>query len=216
MPLEQRLRDGFHRSAGTITPDVEAGLRDIGTRRRRRRIVRTTVRVIAAAAIVTAVISIAPSIGSFLDGNRVPAGPSPTVSTPPPGTPIDGRWVTPSLSRQEYLAAIPSKYRDRVSRNQDVTESISFGLVLEDGRWAAIERRPDRPPVEGQTGTFLVHGERVTMTDPTGTTYLYRWTVSGDTLTLVLLRDTAGPTGGVPDRVYQHLIYELQAFTRVS
>jgi hypothetical protein len=215
MPLEQRLRDGFHRSARTIVPDVEAGLRDVGTRRRRRRVVRTTVRVAAAAAIVTGVISIGPSIASFLDDNRVPAGPSPTA-TAPPGTPIDGRWVTPSLSRQEYLVAIPSKYRDEVSRNQDVTVSVSFELTLEDGRWAEIERRPDRPPVEGQAGTFVVHGERVRMTDSTGTTYIYRWTISGDTLTLAVLRDTAGPTGGVPDRVFQHLIYELQAFTRVS
>ena len=215
MPLEQRLRDGFHRSAPTIAPDVEAGLRDIGTRRRRRRVVRTTLGVAAAAAIVAGVISLGPSMASFLDTARVPAGPSPTASAPS-RTPIDGRWVTPSLSRQEYLAAIPARYRDKVSRNQDVTVSVSFELTLEAGRWAEIERRPDRPPVEGQGGTFLVDGERVRMTDPTGTTYIYRWKISGDTLTLAVLRDPAGPTGGVPDRVFQHLIYELQAFTRVT
>jgi len=215
MPLDQRLRDGFQRSARAIDPDVESGLRDLGARRRRRRIVRAAVGVAVVAAGVIGAISLGPVVDSLQGGDPVPAGPPPTP-TAPRGTPIDGRWVTPSLSRHEYLAAIPSGYRDEVSRNQHVTVSISFELTLQDGRWAAIERRPDRPPVEGQIGTFFVDGDHVSMTDSSGNRYLYRWTISGDTLTLAVLRNTAGPTDGVPDRVFQHLIYELQPFTRVG
>jgi hypothetical protein len=215
MPLDQRLRDGFQRSARAIDPDVESGLRDLGARRRRRRIVRAAIGVAVVTAGAIGAISLGPVIDSLQGGDRVPVGPPPT-STTPRGTPIDGRWVTPSLNRHEYLAAIPSKYRDEVSRNQDMRASISFELTLHDGRWAAIERRPDRPPVEGQIGTFFVDGDHVVMTDPTGGNYVYRWTISGDTLTLAVLRNTAGPTDGVPDRVFQHLIYELQPFTRVG
>jgi hypothetical protein len=215
MPLDQRLRDGFQRSALAIDPDVESGLRDLGARRRRRRIVRAAIGVGVVAAGAIGAISLGPLIDSLQGGDRVPGGPLPT-STAPLGTPIDGRWVTPSLNRHEYLAAIPSKYQDEVSRNQHMTRSISFELMLEDGRWAAIERRPDQPPAEGQIGTFFVDGDHVVMTDSSGDRYLYRWTISGDTLTLAVLQNTAGPTDGVPDRVFQHLIYELQPFTRVG
>jgi hypothetical protein len=215
MPLDQRLRDGFQRSARAIDPDVGAGLRDLGARRRRRRIVRAAIGVGVVAAGAIGAVSLGPVIDSLQGADQVPAGPLPT-STAPGGTPIDGRWVTPSLHRHEYLAAIPSKYRDEVSRNQHMRVSISFELTLRDGRWAAIERRPDHPPVEGQIGTFFVDGDHVVMTDPTGGNYVYRWTISGDTLTLAVLRNTAGPTDGVPDRVFQHLIYELQPFTRVG
>ncbi len=215
MPLDQRLRDGFQRSARAIDPDVESGLRDLGARRRRRRMVRAAIGVAVVAAAVIGAISLGPVVNSLQGGDGVPAGPPPTPALPR-GTPIDGRWVTPSLSRHEYLAAIPSKYQDEVSRNQDVTVSISFELTLENGRWAAIERRPDRPPVEGQVGSFFVDGDHVVMTDPTGTRYVYRWTINGDTLTLDVLQNSAGPTDGVPDRVFQHLIYELQPFTRVT
>jgi hypothetical protein len=215
MPLDQRLRDGFQRSARAIEPDVESGLLDLGARRRRRRMVRAAIGAAVVAAAVIGAISLGPVVDSLQGGDTVPAGP-PHTPAPSHGTLIDGRWVTPALSRHEYLAAIPSRYRDEVSRNQHMKASISFELTLRDGRWAAIERRPDRPPVEGQIGTFFVDGDHVAMTDSSGNRYLYRWTISGDALTLVVLRNTAGPTDGVPDRVFQHLIYELQPFTRVS
>ena len=215
MPLDQRLRDGFQRSARAIEPDVESGLLDLGARRRRRRIVRAAIGVAVVAAGVIGAISLGPVVDSLQGDDSVPAGPLHTPA-PPRGTSIDGRWVTPSLSRHEYLAAIPPKYRDEVSRNQHVTVSISFELTLRHGRWALIERRPGRPPVEGQGGAFFLDGDHVVMKDPTGGSYVYRWTISGDTLTLAVLQNSAGPTDGVPDWVFQHLIYELQPFTRIT
>lgn len=136
-----------------------------------------------------------------------------TVST---SSPIDGMWEGPTLTVGEAHADVPSRYWAGVFvENLHAKETVQFELRLQDGRWTEVESVDHRQPDIGQAGAFTVEGDLIHMNDGLAS-YTYRWTISAGALRLTLLEDDSGPTGSVPDRIFQHLIYEAHPFTKAD
>lgn len=87
-------------------------------------------------------------------------------------------------------------------------------LEIEDGNWNLYGQ------TEGGTregidfdAEYNVEGDEVVVTHESGST-LYQWSVTGDKLTLKWLESSQPPYKGIPDEVFQRVLYMTDPFTR--
>jgi hypothetical protein len=82
MPVERRLRQGFHRNADALEPDVDRFLSTVVHRTRRRRLVHRAVASAAVAAMLTAAVVVGPRVVDAIRTSQLPA--TPPIETPAP------------------------------------------------------------------------------------------------------------------------------------
>jgi TRAP-type transport system periplasmic protein len=110
-------------------------------------------------------------------------GPSPSPNTGP--TALDGTWKT-SYTKDDL---INSPFLDDAGSINDGNWG-DFTLTFAHGRFSATQTNP----IESSTGsgTFTVDGDVIHLADPSGETFVYRWSIYKNTLTF--MRDnTLGP-----------------------
>jgi hypothetical protein len=107
MPLEDRLRDGFERSARVVDPDLEERLSDVGAKYRHRRRIRRSGQVASLVALVVFVAVIGPRV---LDGLRSPSGGRP--GGPPGPSPSAGAFEAIAGTYTMRLPDAPGVVRD--------------------------------------------------------------------------------------------------------
>jgi len=112
-------------------------------------------------------------------------------------------------------AAVPKKYWGTFVGGW---KTFQYGLKIEDSYWTEFDIRDGGTPIPSDYGgTYTISGNKITrFRGPPGgqPEDAFEWQVEGDQLVLTLLLDTDGPSYGVPDHVYMHLIYESHPFTR--
>lgn len=88
MPIERRIREGSHRNAGVLDPDVDRFLGSVVQKTRRRQVIHRSLTVAASLVVVVLAVVLGPSVLRDLggDGGTVPgSNPTPSVgpSVPP-------------------------------------------------------------------------------------------------------------------------------------
>jgi hypothetical protein len=88
MPIERRIREGAHRNAGVLDPDVDRFLGSVVQKTRRRQVIHRSLTVAVSAAAVVLAIVVGPSVLRDIQGSgsTVP-GSNPTPSVGPSVTP---------------------------------------------------------------------------------------------------------------------------------
>ena len=170
--------------------------------------------------VIVAVMSQACSSATGSPATEAPASGASTTAAPSIATtsPIDGTWSGPVLTIAQAKKFVPQKYRARVfGPIIRAGKSVQFQLRIGDGRLTQVEVDDRHDTTIGQAGNITIDGHLIHMLDDSGAVYTYRWDASPGSLHLEVVRITgAFPTDGVPDRVFQHLIYESQPLTKES
>jgi hypothetical protein len=99
MPIERRIREGAHRNAGVLDPDVDRFLGSVVQKTRRRQVIHRSLTVAVSAAAVVLAIVVGPSVLRDIEGtgSTVP-GSNPTPSVAPSVTP-DVPFLTGTFTR---------------------------------------------------------------------------------------------------------------------
>ncbi len=137
------------------------------------------------------------------------------ATSPTPASPVEGYWLSSVLTPDDARAAVPKKYWGTFVGGW---KTFQYGLKIEDSYWTEFDIRDGGTPIPSDYGgTYTISGNKITrFRGPPGgqPEDAFEWQVEGDQLVLTLLLDTDGPSYGVPDHVYMHLIYESHPFTR--
>ena len=163
--------------------------------------------------------------GCGSDGTESTAEQTPQTEASPRDSPIDegsaleGTWVTEPISkrdaektlRQNGLAKWIGRFRP-VSPIADDTV-----LVLEIGdQWDLYRQVKGGPREEvDYNASYSVENNKVDVVHSAGSN-TFRWSVDGDVLTLVWLKSTIPPSEGVPEEVFQRVLYKTAGFERQS
>ena len=89
MPIERRIREGAHRNAGVLDPDVDGFLDSVVQKTRRRRVIHRSLTVVASFGVLVLAVVLGPSVLRDIGGSggAVP-GSNPTQSVVPSVTPV--------------------------------------------------------------------------------------------------------------------------------
>lgn len=147
-----------------------------------------------------------------------PADPAPKTGTPPPDTPLEGRWTSSPLDASDVRAAARAAGSPRSATAMlDVLPRVPFTVVvvvhasnLETSVKVAGRAREilDRESIS--VARRLVTIRPLTVSAAT----VYRWSIDGDVLTLTFRSTTEGEADGAPGEAWQRLLYNSVAFTR--
>lgn len=138
-------------------------------------------------------------------------------STTAPTSPVEGTWLGPVLTIAQAKEVVPKEFWDGVFGSAVIAKkTVQFQVRIGDGRFTAFESDDGGDFRVGQSGNITIDGHRIHLLDDIGAVYTYRWDLSEGLLRLDAIRISAPPTDGIPDRVFQHLIYESQPFTKES
>jgi hypothetical protein len=142
---------------------------------------------------------------------------SPPVSAPPPA--IEGTWRTPLVTRADVTASLTSSGDAAwVSRFFDsVTwgDASLFTLRVRGGEWTQTWSSDGGPAVANDEGSYVLDGDRITITHDDGTDTL-QWSVSDGKLTLTFVGSDIGSTDGIPERVFQIAFFATVSYQRIS
>lgn len=217
--VDDRLRQAF------ATPDEEwvrrgpAAHRELRARHRRHQVVRISiVGALTAAAVVVAL--------NVVDGNGStrtiqPADPSPTSTstTPPVGTPLEGRWTSGPMDGSDVRAAARAAGAPHMAAAM-LTElpqaPFRVVVVVRGAGISTYMRGAGGRLVDLDQEAIAVKGDLVTVRPFTvSAETVHRWTMSGDTLALEFRSTTEEENdAGVPGEAWQRLLYDTATFTR--
>jgi hypothetical protein len=212
MSLDDRVREGLHRSAQPINPDVEERLARTRTSFRRRRTVRRVALAGTVALVGVAALALGPQL---LD--RFSAAPDvlPGTSTmsDEQARLLQGMWVTPVVTQAQATDTLNSaglgEFADAVLT--DGAYPTAWTMVLGESTYAITSSRG----ILADTGVWIVQGSTLTVIPSScDCTVDFRWHVSGDILTLELVRDQGPDLNGVPDEAYARALYTTVPFAR--
>jgi hypothetical protein len=214
--LRERLERRSERFA--LPPDALGGLFARGARVHRRR--RVT------AAVVALAIGAAGSVlafSSIRDLGETPAvRPSPTPRQT--GSIPDGTYWTPPITRAQVLSTIRAAGFTRRQAQKLYFDSLTIpfgrwiqqGLVIQDEFWFQTARNADGQEEAGWGGKFVVLGpHRVRATDNV-CTITYGYELSGNSLSIRVIREAGPPSECTMDVVPQTAIYESAPFVMAS
>ncbi len=217
MSVDDRLREAFAETDHTWDDRIAAALREVTVRERRERVTRRTAITAAAAAVTAAVVLVAANTD---DRDELPAPqpptPSPTAET---GNPVDGRWVSSSLTRADVrrVARLAGGAADAATMLGSLPGvPFRIALTIDGDRNELIThvRYGRREDVIDQENVEL-DGDRLTLTPQFADgASVHGWSLTGDTLRLTFLSTTEAGTDGVPAEAWQRLLYDTVAFTR--
>lgn len=214
------LRDRLERRSERfeLPADALGRLFERGVRVQRRR--RTTAAVVALAIGAASAVLAFSSIGKLGEAPASQPPPTPQQTRTIP----DGTYWTSAITREQVLSTIRAAgFTPRQARKlyfDPLTipfgEWIQQGLVIQDGFWFQTARNSDRQEEAGWGGKFVVLGpHRVQATDNV-CTITYGYVLSGDSLTIGVIRETGPPSECKMDVVPQTAIYESAPFVMAT
>ena len=156
MSVDDRLRDGLARNAGTVVPSTERHLSAILARAHHRRRARWAWAATAAVACVAAALLVPSVLGtSRTDVAPVPPGSSSSSSASTDGTFPEGTYVV----RARQATAKAAGFTDRqIRRAYGPDGSLNITLKFVGGRWTQLADYSPGLPERGDGGTYRVVG----------------------------------------------------------
>ena len=163
-------------------------------------------------------------VSAFRGSAQLPADHS---STSPATLPAisDGVYWTPSVTRAELIAAMTAAGFSRSDAKKYYFEALSIpfdgsirqGLVIQDGFWFQTARNTAGEEEAGWGGSFVVTGPHTVQASDNVCTITYRYSISGDSLTLHVLRDVGEDAEcRTADLAAQTAIFDPAPFVRGS
>jgi hypothetical protein len=129
-----------------------------------------------------------------------------------------GKWRTSVISQANAEATLRryglAKWIPRFRRETPFTEPVALVLTIRTGDWDLYGKPIGKPrfPID-YDAAWRVKGNTVVKIHSTGET-TFRWSVRGGVLTLRWLRTTEPAYMGIPDEVFQRVLYMTKRFTR--
>ena len=121
-------------------------------------------------------------------------------------SPDDARAVLQDAGLQEYIQPFFATWMPG--------QTNIFTLRISGGRWALYVSKDGGPAVEDDSGAYTITGGTVTIRHSTTGSDTHRWSVNGDMLRLTYASDTFGPVAGIPEEVFQRVLYMSSSWTR--
>jgi hypothetical protein len=87
-------------------------------------------------------------------------------------------------------------------------------LRVQAGQWTAYRASGSGTPTVNDRGTYTIDGNTLLYRPNAGGLNTYRWSVTGDQLTLIFLSTTEPDYEGIPNDVFQRAFYTTVAFHR--
>jgi hypothetical protein len=176
-------------------------------------------------AILLTVVAAAASIPAFLagcgsDGTEASSSePSTTAAaSPESGSSLEGTWRAGPISTRDAETTLRrsglGKWVEPLRPLMPFAGATTLILDIEEGEWDLYGESPGGQREEiDYDAEYVVKRDTVEKIHATGVTTL-RWAVDGDTLTLEWLKTTEPPVSGIPDEVFQRVLYMTRPFTR--
>ncbi len=208
----ERRSERFELEPGALQRTFDRGMRV----QRRRRIEAGLV------ALVVGMLGLFVAISTFGNGAHVPVDrPSPSVVTIP-SIPEGSYWTQP-FTRAQVLASIKAAGFSRRAAERYYFRALTIpfagriqqGLVIQDGFWFQTARNAFGDEEAGWGGNYIVTGPHTVQASNNVCMITYRFSVSGDKLTLRVLHET-GPRSmcGDGDAIAQTAIFDSGPFYR--
>lgn len=132
---------------------------------------------------------------------------------------LEGTWRTPPISPRDADDTLRrhglEKWIERIRPESPIKPDTVLILHIHDLEWDLYGSSDGGPLKEiDDDAAMQVNGNKVEVVHRTGST-TYRWSIDdGDILTLDWLGTTQPPHRGIPDEVFQRVLYMTQDFTR--
>ena len=131
---------------------------------------------------------------------------------------LEGVWHTKGVTPDDMAAVLQAaglqEYTQPFLAAEKPGESNVFTLRVSAGRWVFYWSRDGGLELEQDSGAYAIDGDTVTIRHGDQGTDTHRWSVQNDMLTLTYVSDTVGPTQGIPEEVYQRVLYMSSPWTR--
>ncbi len=141
----------------------------------------------------------------------------PAASPSKAASPLEGTWRTEPITLSDAEATLRKhglgKYIKKF-RTDPPFEGETMLILDVKKEWDLYGESDGGPRAEiDYDADYLVKGDTVTVTHSTGST-THRWSVDGDRLTFEWDSTTQPDYNGVPDEVYQRVLYMTAEFTK--
>jgi hypothetical protein len=147
--------------------------------------------------------------------------PSPTASSSPDASALEGTWRTDPITLTDMKSTLREaglgKHVAEFEENAPISDApTTLILELEDD-WDLYGQGREEPRAKiDYDADFEVGENTVVVTHSSGTSNTLRWSVRDEVLELTWLEGTAPPYRGIPDEVYQRALYMTAEFHPTS
>jgi hypothetical protein len=146
------------------------------------------------------------------------ATPPVTSATDPAANPLEGSWETDPITLVDAKETLRkydlAKYVKSFGSLSPIVEKTTLILDLHDGEWDLYGQVEDDTLFEiDYDAAYTVEGDEVTVVHSAGEN-TFRWSMDGDRLTLEWLSTTIPDSKGVPEEVFQRVLYMTADFHR--
>jgi hypothetical protein len=153
------------------------------------------------------------------DPSVMSAQPSAAASAAPSvASALEGVWHTELVTPDDMAAVLQvaglQEYTQPFLAAEEPGESNVFTLRVSAGRWVFYWSRDGGLQLEQDSGAYTIDGDTVTIRHDDQGSDTHRWSVDGDTLTLTYVSDTFPSTQGIPEEVYQRVLYMSSPWAR--
>jgi hypothetical protein len=150
------------------------------------------------------------SDGSPIESSATPSGSASDV--------LEGSWQTTLISPDDVEETVRqhdlSRHLEGFEAVTPLPEPMVLTLDLHEGEWD-LYGQPDGGPRQeiDYDAEYTIDGDEVVVAHADGAT-TFRWSVDGESLTLVWLSTTLPEYKGIPEEVFQRALYMTEDFTR--
>lgn len=174
-------------------------------------------------AAAAATLVVAALVGCGLDA---PAGqarstsvPAPSQSTlPSPGSPVEGTWKTDPFGRTAIATTLTAaglgQHIEQFFKVDETRDGMVITVRIEAGQWTAYRAVGNDAPTVNDRGTYTLEGSTLLYRPNAGGLNTYRWSVTGNQLTLTFVSTTEPDYEGIPNDVFQQAFYTTVPFHR--
>ena len=168
----------------------------------------------AAALVVAATLA---ACGSDQPGQAGPT-PAPTPASAPKLA-VEVTWATPPFGRTAITSTLTGAglgaHAARFFEIDETPNDLVITVRIVDGQWTAYRAAGSPVQKVNDRGTYAADGTTLLYRPDTGGSNTYRWSVTGNELTLTFVSTTEPDFEGVPNDVFQRAFYTTVAFHRV-
>jgi hypothetical protein len=173
----------------------------------------------AAAAIVVAATLAACGSGSPPgQAGLTSAAPPPMTAGQSPASPVEGTWKTSPFGRAAIANTLTTAglgaHIERFFRIDETPDDLVIALRVQAGQWTAYRASGSGAPTVNDRGIYTIDGNTLLYRPNAGGLNTYRWSVTGDELTLTFVSTTEPDYEGIPNDVFQRAFYTTVAFHR--
>jgi hypothetical protein len=135
-----------------------------------------------------------------------------------PAAPVEGTWKTSPFGRAAITSTLAAAglapHVERFFKVDETPDDLVITLRIEAGQWTAYRAAGSGAPTVNDRGTYTVDGDTLLYRPNSGGLNTYRWSVTGDQLTLTFVSTTEPDYKGIPNDVFQRAFYTTVAFHR--